>query len=81
MRSCISQLSTYTYKEGDFILEMNEAAEKNIKINYTQLAKDVGSASRNKELPGNREQMSYYFTNHGDKSYLRNVVVQQQFAG
>ena len=58
-------------------MRMNEAAEKNIKINYTQLAKDLGSASRNKELPGNCGQMSNYFTNHGDNSYLRNVVVQQ----
>ena len=56
---------------------MNEAAEKNININYTLLEKDVGYASRNKELPGNREQMSYYFTKHGGKNYLRNVVVQQ----
>ena len=56
---------------------MDEAAEKNIKINYTQLAKDVGSASKNKELPGNCGQMSYYFTKHGDENYLRNVVVQQ----
>ena len=56
---------------------MNEAAEKNININYTQLAKDVGSASKNKELPGSCGQMSSYFTKHGGKNYLRNVVVQQ----
>ena len=62
VRSCVSQLSTCTYKEGDFILKMNEAAEINVKINYTQLAKDVGSASKNKELPGSCGQMSYYFT-------------------
>ena len=75
-RSHISQLSSYTYKEGDFILKMNEAAEKYLKINYTQLAKDVGLANRNKELPGNCGQVSYYFTKYGDKNDLQNVIAQ-----